>query len=1025
MHKNIYNTFLTRVEEFIRAQKQEIYPRSIPLRGIVSVTDDPVPFAQREDLPYHAVSEGDVWGKEWQSAWFHFTAEVPPEFAGKELCFRINTGGESLVFDEEGTPVYGLTWFSVMDHEYEKDRMVIGKKEAGETVSCWVEAAANGLFGINKPLPYEKDPVKPHGSFSPTVRYMQLCVFDREMWGFLHDIQALYSLLLVIPQEDYHAMQILHALTKALDIYNYDPANVPAARLYLKETIFSKGADPCALNVRCVGHAHIDVGWLWPVRESIRKAGRTFSSQIALMEKYPEYIFGASQAELYMMVKENYPGLYAKIKDRVKEGRWEVQGGMWVEADCNIISGESMARQFLMAKNFFMDEFGVDVKNLWIPDVFGYSAALPQIIKEAGCDYFLTQKLSWSQINEFPHHTFRWKGIDGTEVITHFPPESDYNAVSSPDRRYNAQNKFKENGFLPEFLSLYGIGDGGGGPSEDYVERNLRQKSLPCCPKVIFSRADTFFDRLSKYREELPVWKGELYLEMHRATLTTQGKTKWNNRRCEQMIPSLEYLCAMLPAAEYPAEMLRRSWRIVLRNQFHDIIPGSSIHMVYEDTEREHAAVLAETAAEMKKAAARLFTPSDDSCVAVNTLSYPWNGILELPDSWNGYAVLLNGENLPVQNVDGKACIRVEVPAQDVLVLRKGDAVSAVPRKSGSTVLENDLIRYEFSDTGRLIRAYDKQVQKEVLSAPANMLTLYNDRPRYYDAWDFEIYYRNEPFCTLEGTFVAAENGPVCQTLEFEYKTADSTFRQKVVLRHDSRRLDFVTHADWHEYRKLLRVAFPVNVVNDEAAFDIQYGYIKRTTHDNTSWDLAKFEVCGQRYADLSDAVYGAALLNDCKYGYSVKGSTLELSLLRAPKNPDFIADQCEHNFTYSFLPHTGDLIHSDVMQEAACLNRTPFLADGFTTAAPLPVPCRVDGDHVTLEVLKKAERDDTRIIRLVETAGLSSTAQLRLSSAVEQVTVTNLVEWKQGAELPIADNTVTLTLKPFEIRTLRLKMKD
>ena len=331
-------------------------------------------------------------------------------------------------------------------------------------------------------------------------------------------------------------------------------------RTFLAEKPFQK-AQFSALSVCAVGHSHIDVGYLWPVRESIRKAARTFASQLSLMDIYPDYIFGASQAILYQMVKENYPGLYQKIRRRVKEGRWEVQGGMWVEADCNLISGESIVRQFLHGKNFFRDEFGVEVKNLWLPDVYGYSGNMPQIIRKAGCDFFLTQKISWSQINQFPHNTFRWRGIDGTEVITHFPPENTYNALSDPARRIKAQNEYRENAFLNEFLSLFGIGNGGGGPTEEYVERELRMRNREGCPKSVFGRADNFFERLAKQEKKLPVWTGELYLEFHRGTLTSQARTKHGNRRCEQALATLEFMASSLPLEEYPGKTLDHAWK--------------------------------------------------------------------------------------------------------------------------------------------------------------------------------------------------------------------------------------------------------------------------------------------------------------------------------------------------------------------------------------------------------------------------------------------------------------------------------
>ena len=374
-------------------------------------------------------------------------------------------------------------------------------------------------------------------------------------------------------------------------------------------------------------------GWLWPVRESIRKCARTFSSQIALIEEYPEYIFGASSAQHYAFVKEHYPALYEKIKQAVAAGRWEIQGGMWVEADCNLISGESMIRQFLHGKNFFKDEFGVDVRNLWIPDVFGYSAALPQIIRKAGCEYFLTQKLSWCQFNRFPYQSFLWKGIDNSEVLTHFPPEDTYNSAVRPQQLMEAQTRYTEGDTLSDFMSLYGIGDGGGGPAPEYIERGKRLAALDGCPHYKFGRADRFFEIINEKRAELPVWKGELYLELHRGTLTTQARTKRGNRKCEQMLAQTEFLCSMLPAAHYPAKELDRAWKLLLLNQFHDIIPGSSIGMVYETTQKQHAEILVLCESLMKRATDELFPKVDGSATILNSLSCGVTALVELPET--------------------------------------------------------------------------------------------------------------------------------------------------------------------------------------------------------------------------------------------------------------------------------------------------------------------------------------------------------------------------------------------------------
>ncbi len=1024
MHENIFRIYQNRIEKFLEHIEPDIYPETVPLRATVATTSEPVSFQDKETLPFSHIKTGDVWGHEWESAWFHLSVTVPLHFEGKELCLRIHTGGESLLFDEFGTPIYGLTGCSIFAVNYYKDRFLIGKRHSGEKLSYWLEAVANAISGVVLEKPHELKVLNPKGRFTADVKRLELSVFDRTLWSMVLDFRVLNSMLGAFGREDYRGAQLLHILNGALDLYKNNPANAEEVRSFLAGKALSKEASSTALRVCAIGHAHLDIGYLWPVRESIRKAARTFSSQLSLMEKYPDYIFGASQAALYHMVKANYPALYENIRYRVSEGRWEVQGGMWVEADCNLISGESMVRQFLHGKNFFKDEFGVNVKNLWLPDVFGYSGSMPQIMKKSGCDYFLTQKISWSQINKFPHNTFRWRGIDGTEVITHFPPENSYNESSDPARRIKAQNSFKENGYLDEFMSLFGIGDGGGGPTEEYVERELRMRALAGCPKSVFSRADSFFERLAKYEKKLPVWAGELYLEFHRGTLTSQARTKRGNRQCEQSLAALEFLASCLPLEEYPGKMLDHAWKTLLLNQFHDIIPGSSIHAVYEQTEEEHKEILLRTREEMDHTAAKLFRKANDSCVLVNTLSGEWSGLIAFPETWKNHAVTgPDGISCPAQEINGEYLVFVQLPAGSFTTFIKGKKDICHTKDLTTSVLENEWIRYEFSSEGELLSAYDKKLKREIMSAPGNILSLYRDEPLQYEAWDIEIFYKRDHIMDLKGKWISGKQGAACAYLDFEYHTEKSVLHQHIRLTPGSRRLDFVTRVEWQESRKLLRTAFPVTIISDTASFDIPYGIIRRSTADNTSWDEAQFEVCGQKYADLSEPDYGAALLNDCKYGYRVKDSSLELSLLRAPKYPDCIADMGHHEFTYSFLPHPG-VFERYVLKEADNLNRNPYIADGYRSQSEAVPPCHIESESVSLETVKKAEMEDSLVLRLVEKAGCHSQVRLFLTNPCAKLSETDLMEWKHGEEIPVVDGVAQLSIVPFEIRTLRLVYK-
>ena len=984
-----------------------------------------LPFSERLNLEYTPIKEGTVWGHEWESAYFHLTADVPEAWQGKELAFQLNLVGEIMVFDRDGVPYCGLTGTSAFSASYHKDMAIVedwmikdGKFE------LWCEATTNHLFGVSLAGdPSGVDAKKVKGSLTADVKKLRLCLFNRAVWSLRNDVEILLDLFHTFPEQNYKAKQLLYALNEAINVYSDNPANADKARAVLKEYCDKHPAEASALSISGVGHAHIDVGWLWPVRESVRKTARTFSSQIELIKKYPNYIFGASQPQLYQFVKDHYPELYERVKAAVKSGNWELQGGMWVEADCNIIGGESMVRQFIHGKNFYMDEFGEDVKNLWLPDVFGYSAALPQIIKKAGCDYFLTQKISWNQYNVFPHHTFIWRGLDGSEVLTHFPPENNYNANVLPVAQCQAQDRFAEAGFLDEFVSLFGIGDGGGGPAMHHLERAERVQNLGGVPKFKYGKAADFFERLAAKNPKLAKWDGELYLEMHRGTLTTQALTKRNNRRIEQLLAAVEFMASAVSLEKYPIEVLDKCWKTLLINQFHDIIPGSSIREVYEVTEKEHAEVIATLEKLAKDFAIEMSEADENSALIVNTLSNVWSGVIELPADWADYQICdENGKVLASEVVDGKVKVLLEVAPNAITTLTKGEKVNAVKAVvCNEKVLENDLVRYVFNDKGEVVSAYDKEENRELIANgnAGNSFTLYTDRPNVYDAWDVDVFYtEEESFKPSKVDVSAVAVGLVESTMQISMVIGKSTVDQTVKLRKNSKRLDFVTKVDWQEDHKMLRVKFGADVEASDAAYEIQYGFVKRPIHENTSWDKAKFEVVGHRYFDLSERTYGVAMLNDCKYGCKARRGELDLCLLRSPFYPDITADRGINNFTYSYLPHKGSLVESCVMSEAASLNREVLVADG--RKAKMSAPVTLDSDKVSLEVVKRAEKSEKLVLRLVERAGECSKATLNINRDIAAFAETNLMEWeKTGRVYKVEDGKVELTLKPFEILTL------
>jgi len=979
---------------------------------------EPTAFDDRLSLDYKPISEGDPWGEKWESAWFHLEGDVPKDWSGKTIAANLDFSGEGLVYDHEGQLMQGITNASIWDPNFARARVpLIDSSTGGEHLELWVEAAANSLFGVFTDTDPEEESPKRHGWFNAKVETIKFGIFDEDLWHLYLDARILLGFVKRLDEDSVRRSRTILALNDCINAFCDDRKNVNKARECLRKEL-EKPAAASDLCVSAIGHAHIDTGWLWPVRETVRKSARTFATQLSIIDKYPDYIFGASQPQHYQFMKDQYPELYARIKDAVRSGNWEVQGGMWVEADCNLISGESMVRQLLHGKNFFKDEFDIEVDNLWLPDVFGYSAALPQILKKAGVNYFLTQKLSWSQFNDFPHHTFNWRGIDGTEILTHFPPENTYNSELDTEFLLPAQKSFKEKDKLDEFISLFGVGNGGGGPKPENVELGRRMSDLENSPRVRFDTAKNFFDRLDKHKGDLETWVGELYLELHRGTLTTHGLVKRQNRKLEWKLRSVEMLWSCLLLGDYPIEELDALWKILMINQFHDIIPGSSINLVYQTTHKEYEQVHQGCDDLISKAAKLLFKEDADSFVLANTLSYDWKGVVRIPTSFQGHELLdQNGSPVSLQMTDDGVVAAVDLEPLSFSTYKKGDSVTLDVQRSNDLVLENDLIRYEFDGKGTLRSSYDKQLEKEFMSGDGNVLSLYEDRPNNWDAWDVDFFYRDALIETAEATQAnSCSSGEVVQQLRFIYDIGNSTIEQIVSLDPRSKRLDFSTEVDWKESHKMLRVHFPVNVRSEQASFDIQYGHVKRNTHRNTSWDKAKFEVVGHKYADISDHDNGVALLNDCKYGYMVHDDLLDLNLLRSPSNPDPDADRGSHVFTYSLLPHQDDLIHSNVIRESSCLNQGPMLFEGM--ASEVDIPLKLIGEGMELTVLKKAEKEDAWILRVVETHGRVSSGSVQLKGTITEC---DIMEWNEVGDPQTVEGSFSLALEPFEIKTYKV----
>jgi len=852
-----------------------------------------------------------------------------------------------------------------------------------------------------------------------TKLYMRPCAvvqIDQPTRDFIATARVALGIAQELDENAPEKGHLLNALDEAFKILDTrEPfgedfyASVAPAHAALRAGI-EKAGPPMDVDVVTAGHAHIDVAWLWTLGQTRRKAGRTFHTVLRLMEQFPDYHFAQSQPQLYDYLLSDYPELMEEIKARVAEGRWEPLGGMWVEADCNITGPESLARQFLLGRSFFSEHFGADADSpvLWLPDVFGYAWALPQLIKQAGLDYFMTIKIGWNQYNRLPYDSFWWQGLDGTKILTHFSttPEghfaSTYNGEATPKQAIGIWKNFQQKDSQHELLMAYGHGDGGGGPTREMLENIREMGSFPATPRMRQDKVGNFFRRLEKDSgPALPTWNGELYLEYHRGTYTTQARNKRANRKSEFLLHDAEFLAALAalsdPDYAYPAADLHRAWELVCLNQFHDIIPGSSITPVYVESLEQYAEVRALGTTARDTALAAIGARTGLDLLIVNPTSFARNDLAFWPGHLDAgqRLQLADGTPVPTQaSAEGTWIAAGALPSYSVNGLSLGAGEAPAPDTgliATPTLLENRLLRVELDEAGDIVRILDKLNKREVLprGAIANQFQAFEDRPMMFDAWDIDIYYDDKMWVADPATSVeVVEAGPLNATLEIRRRILNSDVVQRISLIHNSARLDFDTAINWRERHILLKTAFPVDVLTPTATYEIQWGNVERPTHRNTSWDWARFETCAQKWVDLSEGGYGVSLLNDCKYGHDVQDNIMRISLLRSPTMPDPQADQGEHQFTYSLLPHAGGWDERTIAA-AYALNDPLIVWGGMSESANerisesdvglLPMGSTrgalaadrpfiaVDKPNIVVETIKWAEDGNGVIVRLYE----------------------------------------------------------
>ena len=969
----------------------------------------------------------DFKGIQGAHYWFRTKVTIPESMDGKSVWFKIHTGLEE--WDDGKNPQFlifvngEVRQGADINH---REMLLFRKAVAGTEITLDIQAYTGTL----------------HREFNFLAELYEL---DENVNQLYYDLQVPLWAFGRLDKDDKIRLDLQTVLNETINLLDmrvpFSKAfneSVEKAIAYIGENLYDKMGGYDDVIATCIGHTHIDVAWWWTVAQTREKVVRSFATVLKLMEEYPNYKFMSSQPVLYYFLKQRYPELMDKIKEKVKEGRWEPEGGMWLEADCNLTSGESLVRQFIHGKKFFKEEFGVDNRILWLPDVFGYSGALPQIMKKSGVDYFMTTKLAWNQINKIPNDTFMWRGIDGSEVLTHLittlgigqdPKESfftTYNGMLHPDAIMGGWERYQNKEINNDILVCYGYGDGGGGPTRQMLEVSKRmEKGIKGMPKVRQEGGLTYFTDLEKKVKDnrrLETWEGEFYFEYHRGTYTSMARNKRGNRKSELMLQELELLGVL--AKDYPAEAVERLWRdIILLNQFHDILPGSSIAEVYDVTKLEYEQ-LADEAGALIRARLAALAGKGEAVTVFNTLGFDRCDAVNLGDVKATGLKDEMGNVYPVQQTaDGAVAYLKNLPSKGYKSFTTCDAEVVSPFvRSDEYHLETPFYSLTLDENGHFTSIFDKENDREVLKPGkrGNMLRLYEDKPIYYDNWDIDMFYTEKSWEVNDLVSMKWVDGPVRTTLELQWNCSQSVITQKIHFYADTRRIDFETTADWKEHQHLLKAEFPVDIHSDEATFEVQFGNVTRKVHTNTSWEKARFESCAQKWMDFSEGNYGVSLLNDCKYGHSVNDGTIGLTLIKCGVEPNPNADVEIHNFLYSLYPHCGTWKQADTVKEAYNINQPAYVVAGGEEGKAYSF-ASVNKDNVILETVKQAENGEGTVLRFYECQNARTKATVTVPAEFTKAYSTNLLEQVEE-ELAVVDGKVNFTIKPYEIYTILLK---
>lgn len=1005
------------------------------------VADGSMLPSEAQKQVFRPVGVGEVWGREWDLGWFKGTITVPKSAKGKRIVLKLEPGGaESAIW------VNGVSK-GARDHSG-RELLLAAEAKGNEKFELLVETfGGNPRTTGGGPRPEWFQP-KEYVPAPQRLGRSTFGIWNEEAFQLWLDMECLMQLRDVILDKDSLRVaeidEALKALTLVVDLelpeVERDKTLVEGRKVLAKALACKNGSTAPVMH--CFGHSHIDVAWLWTLEETERKCVRTFSNQLALMDEYPEYKFLQSQAYLYDRVKTLYPDLYKRIKEAVKRGQWLVEGSMWVEADTNVSGGEALIRQFIKGKQFFKDEFGIDTELMWLPDVFGYSGAVPQIMKGCGIKWFSTQKIFWTYNggDPFPYNIFWWQGIDGTKILSYL--HNDYNSFTHPQAIMSRwRERVQKDAVHNARLVPFGHGDGGGGPQREHLEFLRREADLEGLPKTKIAEPCELLQEFSK-AERLPTWVGELYYQCHRGTYTSQAKTKLGNRLCEKALRDLEFWAAGLAASigpvMYPARQLDKLWKGVLLNQFHDIIPGSSIHEVYVAAEALYDDILKETNALVDKAIGGIvLKPSKKKCTYFNSLSFARWVVVKIPFKGCRYDDDELFESIPVQEYEGETYAELWLPPCGWVTIVEDEPCSGEPGegvKVTKTTMRNMFKEFKFNRLGELVGARDLEFDVEMMAAPGNSFRMYKDVPGCYDAWDIDSMYKLTPMeLEPKAKVEVVAQGPVFGILRVTRQLNESKLVQDIFLSASGNRIDFRTTVDWRESHKMLKVNFPVNVHADDALHEIQFGYVSRPTHATRPYDANRFEVCNQKWTALVEGGQrGAAVLNDCKYGVNVEGNSINLTLLKSPLAPDHTADKGIQTFTYGFtfwMPEEREPNVLYAIREGYDLNYPVRSHMGGSASGSLFM---CDHENIVLETLKCAEDGSgDLILRMYEANNVQTSCELHLDLPFKKILETDMLETVENGKplkchvCSCCGEALALTFKPFEIKTIRLVQND